>query len=226
MTVLSELRDRVENAVNDAGNAHFSTDLVDEWIKDAIREYSLHFPRRKTYDITTAADDREYDLASDTQDILSVEYPQGEDPPEYLERRSYRHPDFWEEDGYYDWIPHDDATDVLEIYISTKPDAGETIRVLYLGDHLTTLAAGSTISVPERHERVLINFCVWKALKYLEQAEEQAPTSNSSLLMAQMAQNAFRAERAYYDSLRRAIRGEEGQSAHARWKLDKYDRIY
>ncbi len=226
MTTFSELRDRVENAVNDPTNTFFSADLVAEWIEDAIREYSQHFPRRARQTIAAADNDRAYDLNTDVQDILSVEYPQGENPPKYLTRRPYTHPDFWEEDGYYDWFRHHDAQDAPELYISTIPSTGEDIRVTYLGDHDSSFSAGTTISVPERHEPILIKFCVWQAVKILEQAEEQAPTSNSSLLMAQLAQNAYRAERAYYDVLRRALAGQEGRSTTTRWKMDKHDRIY
>lgn len=226
MTTLNDFIDRVENAVNDASNTHFSTTVIEEWIDDAIREYSMHFPRRQEKDISTTADDRQYSLPVDLQDILSVEYPKGEDPPEYLHRRPRTHPDFWIEDGYYDWQRHSDHEDFPQLYISTKPDDSETIHVWYLGDHDTALAGIADLTVPDHHLQILVNYCVWKALKHLEQAEEQDPTSNSSLLMAQLAQNSFRAERAYYNSLRRAMAGNEGRSATTRWKMDKHDRIY
>lgn len=230
MTTFSEFRDLVENAVNDAGNTHFSTDVIEEWIADAIREYSQHFPRQKSTDITTTNPTRTYDLPADFQDALFVIYPlAGDDEPllTYAERTGGH---FFQDagvDGYYTLLRHADAQDSIEIQISAIPDDAETIRVHYLGDHDSdSWSASTAVSVPERHHPILIKYCVWQALKYLEQAEEQDPTSNSSLLMAQMAQNAYRAERAYYSALRRAIAGQQGRSSTLTWKLDKHDRIY
>lgn len=226
MTTLNDFIDRVENAVNDATNTYFSAALVEEWIEDATREYSLHFPRETYNDITTSAGVRAYSLPADLQDVIHVIYPLGDQPDPFLTYLDRRNPHFYDNDEHYYWHRHLDAQATISIWISATPDAGETIRVYYLGDHDLDVAGGSDISVPGRHEIILVKYCVWKAVKYLEQAEEQDPTSNSSLLMAQMAQNAFRAERAYYDVLRRALAGMEGRSARATWQLDKYDRIY
>lgn len=226
MTTYNDLIDRIENAVNDASNATFSAAVVGEWLHDAIREYSQHFPRSAETTISTSLDDRKYDLPADLQEVEWVEYPDAEDPPERLRRREHTHPAFWLVDGYYDVIHHHDAADVAELWISTKPAAAETIRVAYTYDHDATITGTDTVTVPDRHEPILIKYCVWQAAKYLEEAEEQSPTSNSSLLMAQLAQNAYRAERTYYDALRRALTGRRGRSARVRWQLDKYDRIY
>ena len=226
MTTMNAFIDRVENAINDASNNTFSTAVIEEWVDDSIREYSMHFPRRREKDITTSADDRQYSLPVDLQDVLSIEYPKGEDPPEFLKRRPRTHPDFWVIDGYYDWQRHVDHEDFPQLYISTKPSAGETIHVWYLGDHDTAVPGVGDLTVPDRHLQVLVNYCVWRAIRYLEAAEEQTPTNTNSLLMAQLAQNAFRAERAYYNSLRRAIAGADGRSATASWQMDRFDRIY
>ena len=227
MTTLAELADRAQNAVSDSAAGTWSQSLMEEWAVEAIRDYSQYFPRRVQSTISTSADDRKYDLPAGLTHLLSVEYPTGEDPPEYLSRRPYTHPDFWQEDGYYDYfLPHD-PTDQGELYISEKPSAGETITVHYQGIHDLSLVSADTITVPARHEPILIEFIIWRAWLEKLGAEEQSPTSNSSLLLNQYASNADRARRNYVQALNRARIAYAGnRSRTAYWKLDKWDRSY
>ena len=95
MTTFAELVNRCELAVNDEDNSTFTAEQIVKWINDGIRDYSQHFPRIKTQSISAVLNDNTYDLADDFMGVLSVEYPTGEDPPEYLSRLSYKHADFW-----------------------------------------------------------------------------------------------------------------------------------
>jgi hypothetical protein len=226
VTTLAELADKAQNAISDSGASTWSQSLVEEWCVEAIRDYSQHFPRRINTTINTSADDRKYDLPADFRGIVSVEYPTGEDPPEYLEHRSYTEDGFWERDSYFDIIIRADVADVAELWISEKPSASETITVEYIGDHDLSLSSGDTITVPERHEHILIEFVIWRAWVELQGAEQQSPTSNSSLLMSQYASNADRAKRSYVEALARGLRSQEGKSVRMKWKFDKFDRIY
>jgi len=57
----------------------FSDDQINQWINDAITEYSINFP---------------WQICRQICSIISIEYPSGEDPPEYITRRPYSHKDF------------------------------------------------------------------------------------------------------------------------------------
>lgn len=227
--LLSELADHIQaNHLDDAGETYFTQSQVEEWINDAIADFSQHLPRRRTDTITTTADDRKYDLESDFVAALSVEYPTGEDPPEYLKRRPYTHADFWSEDGYYDIIGRDDDGNADELWMSEKPAASETITVEYLATHDHDLTSSEEITVPIEYHHVLTLYVLWQAAKELEAAEEQNPTSNSSLLMSMLAQGASQYKRDYDGAIRALKKQRSGRSRMLVWDLDVGDgaRIY
>jgi len=204
-TTLTQLIDACEADLADSSNAVWSAADVEQWLRDAIADYSQHFPRTMTTEIACSADDREYDLAATFQEMITVEYPKDEDPPQFLQRRPHNHPDFWPEAGYYDIIFRAGDSDVDELWISTKPAAGEKIDATYLADHDFTSVVATATTVPEKHHHILRKYVMWQALHQLKVQEEASPTSNSSLLMSQYAINVDRARRAYVDSLAKAL---------------------
>ena len=226
-TTLQNLIDAVEADLADSGNATWTAADVERWIRDAIADYSLHFPRILTQTISCSADDRTYDLASGFLQVLTVEYPTGEDPPEYLRRRNYTHPDFWSDVGYYDVVHREDATDTAELWISEKPSTGEDIIVFYAAPHDNTIAVGGTLTVPGDHESILRKYVIWQATVQLAKTEEATPTSNSSLLMSQLAINSDRARRSYIDALAKAIYSDS-KSSSVSWAnaTSESERIY
>lgn len=219
-TTLQTLIDDIEVDLNDIGNATWLAADIEQWARDAIADYSLHFPRTLTQTISAADDDRKYDLTAGFIEVLTVEYPTGQDPPEYLARRPHSNPSFWIENGYFDIVERDDDTDTNEIWISEKPSTGESIGVLYHAIHVmdsTDLTTIDNLSVRERHHHILRKYAVWQGLMQLKAAEEASPTSNSSLLMSQLAINTDRARRAYVDSLAKAV-FSRSKSAPVSWK--------
>lgn len=227
MTTLQKLIDACEADLSDSGNATWAAADVEQWCRDAIADYSLHFPRTLQDDISTAENDRQYDLPANFRTALSVEYPQGEDPPQFLQPRSQYHPSFWEEDGYYAIYYHHDDADPDELLISTKPSADETIRVIYQTVHDNTVLVGAAITVPDEYHHILRSYVLWRAALQLKAAEEASPTSNSSLLMSQYAINVDRARRAYVDSLAKAVYAQS-QSGPVSWsdQTEETTRIY
>jgi hypothetical protein len=185
----------------------------------------MNFPRQLTETIACSDDDRKYDMPYDTQTIVSVEYPKGEDPPEYLKRRAYTHPDFWQVDGYYDFVRRDDATDQPELWISEKPSTGESIDVEYLGPHAWLDDDTDECTVPERHLELLVLFVRWKASEEVA-SEEGANPDPSNLLSSTLEVNAYRAERAYRKELDRLQAAESETAITGPWQMDKYDRTY
>ncbi|GAH04377.1 unnamed protein product, partial [marine sediment metagenome] len=69
----------------------WSDDQVNQWINDAIAAYSIHFPRHRSTTIACSDDDRSYQMPAGTISIISVEYPDGNDPPTYLYQRELTH---------------------------------------------------------------------------------------------------------------------------------------
>ena len=203
----------------------FSDEQLNQWINDAIADYSLHFPRVQSTSIACVADDRMYDLPSNCLAILSLEYPTGEDPPEYLYQREYTHPDFWQEDGYYAFIQTSQDNDYPELWISEKPSSGETITVIYHATHDFLDDDDSDLNtVPESHLELVILFVRWAAFQSLSSVENASPdnrTSTSSTLEL----NASRAEGVYRKMLQE-IKEAGSTSAAANWRMDRYDRIY
>jgi hypothetical protein len=227
MATLATLADEAQILLSDSGAATWAQATIEGWINAAIRDYSQHFPREVTDTITTTADTRKYDLPANFLDMLSVEYPTGEDPPEYLSRLPFNHRDFWGSDYFYDVVKHEDTGDVAELWISKKPAASETVTYIYQASHDHALDPSDTVTVPSHHHNLLILFVFWKANQELLSAEQQAPTSNSSLLMGQLASNMDRAKRTYYATIAQALRAIEGQSRLLNWHSDEeIDHIY
>jgi hypothetical protein len=228
MTTLQNLIDKVEADLADSANATWAAADIEQWLRDAIADYSQHLPRQLTGDISTTAAGKKYDLNAGFIEPVSVEYPEGEEPAEYLQRRPYTHINFWSQDGYYDIVPRADDAAVNEIYISTSPADSETIRVIYQATHDNTIAAGGTVTVPARHHHILRAYARWKATLQQAATEEAGPTSNSSLLMSQFAANARRWEREYLNALAKAIQAEQGKSQVVSWaeRTEEGMRIY
>lgn len=225
MTTRQELNLLIRRRLNDqVAPQVFTDEQIDQWINDAIEEYSRYFPRVKSAALATSANDRQYDLPADYRGIVSVEYPTGDDPPTYLERRDYRHCDFWQEDGFYDVVHRSDASNADELWISQKPSAGQTITIEYLGDHDLVDDDSDTISIIDLHLEVLILHARWSALQALASGEAANPDPNNVMLDRYEA-NVSRAERSFYRKVEelRKVEAESGMNA---WPMDKWDRVY
>jgi Family of unknown function (DUF6682) len=225
MTTWATIVDRCENLLNDAGNSEWTTAELAEWINDAVRHYSQHFPLLKQQTINCGDSDHQYDLGADFMAIISVEYPDGEDPPEYLSRLPYTHADFWTGEKWYDILDHADDSDPAELIVSADTASGEDIIATYNGYHAiiaNTASISGNTTVPEIHQELLIKYVVWQAALQLMFTEMQAPTSNSSLLMAQLSQNARRAESSYHTAVRQALFNADGVSRPVNWVSDSY----
>ena len=234
-TTFSALVTRIQTTINDSGAATWSTAEIASFLNDAIRDYSNHFPRIMTDSITLTNGTQEYDLNTDYMGVLSVEYPDGESPREFLKRRPYTQgngADFFGLDGYYDILKRDDDDDnEAQIVFSEDLVTDETAVVEYTAHHAlianTASISGDCTVIPQ-HQHLLVKFCAWQATLYLKSAEEQAPTSNSSLLMAQLAQNARRLALDYSTALQQAIYSADGESRSINWITPEsgMERIY
>ena len=227
----SDLFTRCEISLNDETSATWDTEMIANWINDAIRDYSQHFPRIRTQTISCAAGDQEYDLNADFLAVLSVEYPVGEDPRVFLSRLAFQHPDLQSGVFWYDIVSRLDDTNQSELWISAEPAAGETISIEYHAHHALMddpASPSGESSVPPTHQHLLVKYVLWQATLHLMFAEQQSPTSSSSLLMAQLSQNARRLESAYHTAVRQALYAADGCSQSTPWIAtgDLHARIY
>jgi hypothetical protein len=222
----ASLNARARRLIGDTASNVFTDLQIDEWINDAVKDLSLHFPRVITSDLATSLDVRVYDLPATFIAVYSVEYPQGADPPSFLARRSYLHDSFWKIDGYYDIVDTQtgDTLNQSKLYISAKPGAAETIRVIHQATHSALSDASDETTIEDRHLHLIAMFCRWKAWEELATTEGADPDP-IKLLSATQEVNAYRAQRVYREALFRA-KAAESHSAQAAWSMDKHDRVY
>ena len=216
----SALIDRALVLLNDENNATWDTEMVATFLNEAIRDYSQHFPRLRTATLSLTANVQEISLPADFTAVLSVEYPAGQSPPQYLGRLPYTHPDFRQGTRWYDVLPAHDAGRAGELWLSATPQVGETAVIRYFATHewmADPASPSGSNSVPEMHQHLLLKCVLHQAALHLLYAEQQQPTSSSSLLMAQLSQNARRAESSYGTALRQAIYAAEGASTAVSW---------
>jgi hypothetical protein len=211
----------------DALDYTFTNDQINEWINLAIIDLSLHFPRIIQYDISTVAGGHRYDLPSSITGAISVEYPQGEDPPEFLFRRSYTHPWFYLEDGFYDILirQDQDSTYPPELIISSSPEDNQTVRIEYKGAHNLLSDPGDECTLLDRHVHLIPLFVRWKAHQELSTSEGRDPDAILHI-MSDVEINATRAENAYRTSLQEALQAESESGIVSTWKMDRNDRVY
>jgi hypothetical protein len=231
MALVSALADRAQNAMNDAAAGTWSQTVVEEWICEAIRDYNLYFRRTATSisSIATSADT--LSLPRLCREVLHVEYPANEDPPQYLTRKSRYAADFYDADDNFDFEPVGEYGQTLDggvdpyLVFSQAPTVGEQISIFYVALHDAELDSSDLVTIPDEHHHLLILFVVWKAHSERVLTEAQDPDTTIRMIN-QMKQAAQMAEQDY----RRAIKQAQQTAAQGGWtrpwQADTHDRIY
>lgn len=226
MTTLAQLADLAQTQLSDSGAGTWAQADVEAFAVDVIREYSTHFHRTRTHNINAASGTNTYDLPDDFIAMLSVEYPEGEDPPVYLARFDHVRAEFWESDDYYDVTPTDEAPNQGTLWIGVEPVGTERIGLTYLAPHDTSLASGDTITVPDHHIPVLIKGIIARAFLERLSLEEQSPDTTLYLIREyKEAHDQARAQ--FLDAIAGAKANQPKPAAFTRpWPVDRFDRIY
>ena len=86
---MQQLVDELQVDLSDPGAATWSETELLQFLNDAVKDYSVYFPRVARVDVVTAVADRRYNLPSDYVGLVSVEYPADETLPSYLVRKDY-----------------------------------------------------------------------------------------------------------------------------------------
>lgn len=180
----------------------FPDATLNAWIGDAIRFYALEFPRTLRYTLTLTTGTQSYALPAGCLGVDLVEYPAGEDPPEYLCLTSEDDPDFGLGDDVYALRGPADSvsatTDTANSYIvfGETVTTGETAVISYRGHHRVPTSDSEVTSVPEAHTEALIAFVEFRAQWKLE-ADEAVDLSDVSIILSQLGQEARLAWRRY-----------------------------
>ncbi len=220
MTTRLDLRNLCRRRLGDLALPYHWSDLqLNQWLNDAIADYGLYFPRALSLEIDAEAGVRAYDLPSDFQAALRVEYPAGEEPPNLLQRLPLNEQDFWELAERYDIVGRNDGTTASELWLSDTPHDGETIRIEYLADHASLDDDGDTTSLPDRHLELLVLFVRWASLQELASSEALNPDP-SNLSVSALDANVLRAGEAYRLQVQAAL-GRESASAVVGWVRER-----
>jgi hypothetical protein len=221
MTTRSELRKYIREVLYD--NIQWPESSLNNWINDAIRDFSNYFSRAVATDINCVADQYIYSFSSydGLREVLGVEYPKGENPPRWLSRLSEKSPNF--RDGpYYDLVG---GAPPGAMELGEAPKTGEQITLDYLADHTIPSTDMSSITVEERHWQALYLFVQWQAIRELEMDEARQP-DDSNIVLSMLGLNSGRAERLYRSKLREYKSTEADGGAAGPWVMDSNDRIY
>lgn len=221
----SELRTLCRRRLGDESVPYKWSDLqINQWIVDAIADYSVHFPRTIELKIDCTASTHAYDLPADCHAVLSVEYPRGEEPPAYLIHRDRFAPGFYEAGYWYDVQPSDDGETPGQLWISASPLASDDINLLYQADHAFLDDDADITTVLDRHFELIMLYVRWASFQELASTESSDPDP-TSLALSTLELNAYRAQRLYLQSLQKAQEAES-KSASMTWTMDKWDRAY
>ncbi len=168
-----------------------------------------------------------YDAPEDFREVVSIEYPISQQPPEYLVRKNHLDPDFYNESGYYD-IDHDYTSGSgWQIFISGGIAASAHIKMNYLANHATGLADdyAALITVPDEYENILIAYCVAKAFRERLAKTLQDPTAHTSVIL-QMTEMTRRADDNYNVMATAAQERLANSRITPDVAVDKFDRVY
>lgn len=215
-TTAADLLVFVRAALGDGGSAVWPDSELLGYLNEAVREYSVHVLRRGTATLTAVSGQREYALPHDLKFVVSVEYPAGRQPRNYIYPYRNMRRRRANSEGY-DVAVYADATKPPELLLGFDPQPGVGLLVNYCLTHDMKLTASSVVTVPEEHHHVLLHYTLYAAARRLQQGEQAAPTSNSSLLMSQLASNTRRLELTYLNALNRVMAQQRGDSLMQVW---------
>jgi hypothetical protein len=175
---------------------------LDRWIQAGIRLYSEHFPRRYRAEVALSAGAQAYAVpgALSSRGVISVEYPAGETPPRFLVRVSEAAALFGAGGRCYAvrGVAEENVTASGYIVFAEAVADGETAVVEYWGPHPLPAAGDDTavITVPQQHLEAITAYVEFAAHYELE-TDEACVTDGSTIILAQLGENARRAWNRY-----------------------------
>lgn len=194
---------------------------INQWITDAIRDYSVYFPKTVEIVDDCAAGVRDITVGSAAtfQGIVAVEYPYGQTPARYLTRKNQQEPDF--DGGAF----YDVTTEEGQIRLGETPVATDDIRILYLVGHTPPALDATQLTMPDSHIEALKLYIIWQGALAVEMALLPSPTTDIYLLQ-QLKTNVHEAEQAYRAKIADLRKTPSASGVSGPWVLDENDRVY
>ena len=220
VTTLATLRARCRLIL--ASVADWPDADLNAWIADAVRFYSLEFPRALRHDLALATGTRVYDLPAGCSVVTAVECPTGEEPARYLVRADEWSPlfqvggDCYALRGIADSVVATSDTALTAIVFPWAVTTGQHAMISYLGLHRVPAADADVISVPEAHSEALIAFVDFRAHWALE-TDEAVTLSTVSIILSQLGQEARLAWRRYKEVMDRLQEMTPAPSGRVTW---------
>ena len=220
MSTLAQLTDRVEAALLDSTNTHFSTATIEQGLRQALKEYSVVRPQAGETVITLPGAGREIALASITGllEVTDAWWPYD----------SLASSEVWPPNRIRGWrVWWDDAQPVLFLtrFDGNQPQTDEEIRVWYTKQQtIENLDSGSITTLPVAHEELLVNGAAGFAA--MSNAVDMINTASTDVfmvgLMGTWGKTKILEFRRGLDGMRAA--GVRSGSAWTEgWVLDKWD---
>ena len=196
MTTLAQLLAQVRLYLADETTWPDAT--LESYIADAVRFYSVEFPRRGYRSLSLTTGTQAYALWADVREVTKVEYPAGESPAEYLDRVPLSSAALANGGDVYALSApaYDDYDAVANIVFGPTVATGESATVHYQGLHAIPTTGTDVLSVPDEHLEAIHALVDFRAHWQLE-AGESVSVTNSSIVLSQLGENARRAWNRY-----------------------------
>ena len=225
-TAFLSLLDHIEFALDDTPNTQWSRIILVAWAKEALRVFPILRPMYNSYLFVGST--HTIDLPADFREVVSVEYPENEDPPVYLKRMNHLDQDFYATEDNFD-VDYDFSDGKgWVLYTSRLMVATDQVTINYLATHDTDLDDGEPadlITVPDEFEHILIAYVVMKAYRERLSDKMQDPTAYSQVV-AQMVEAVTRAEDHYFKLAEIAQARLAASRPSPKRKVDAFDRVY
>lgn len=220
MSTLAEIRDRIEEMLMDTTNAIFTSDLLDESIRQALDQYNYVNPLTMETVITLPGDGREIALSgiSGLVKVLDVWWPYDSAATE----------ETWPPNrvrGYRLWWDDNQAVLFLEIKDGAQPQTDEEVRVWYSKRQMIeNLDGGTTTSLLPEHESIIVLGAAGHAA--MSRAVDLAETAGTDLYQVGLLGTWGQRKLKEFNGALRRIQQQmarSGPSWGAGWLLDKWD---
>lgn len=167
MTTLSDLIDRVEQMLEDTGNATWSAAEITEALRQALEAYSQHLPRRAVSALTLTASGREVDISSLSYMTIEQVWWQ-------YDSAARGYPPKWRD--FEVW-----PGDILYIDDGDEPAAGDAVRIWYTAPHtLQGLDSATATTVPSWHWGFLVQGAAGLAVRQREPGIAETANVNAA----------------------------------------------
>lgn len=172
MTTRAALRATIRGELNDEGaTALWPNARLDQWILEAIRDYSERLPREVTTTITSVANQEAYNLPADFDRVLRVEHPANHfrihapiASGDVLQDSSIPRIRVEEQLTYDVWAS--------QLVLRPAPTAaGENIKLRYLAVYAEPAADADVLATPARDDELLVWYVGWRAFQWLSTDE-------------------------------------------------------